>query len=509
MIDRLQTVAMYLPQFHQIPENDEWWGEGYTEWTAVKDAVPLFSGHIQPKTPKNGDYYNLLHKDTMLRQAEYMEKYNIDGLCFYHYYFQNGRKLLEKPAENLLKWKDINIPFCFCWANEGWARTWSNINSKNSWAPKFESVDEKNQVGILVEQKYGREQSWEEHFNYLLPFFQDDRYLRRENMPIFLIYQPEDIPCFYQMTEFWRKLAREQGIPDIYFIGLNIKRNKKGLNAILLNSPGPFLQHNILARKKNGVKLYSYENVWRSIIDAKSVKGIKTYFGGFVNFDDTPRRGSDGNVMVGFTTDIFKQYLHQLYQKNRITGNEYVFLNAWNEWGEGMYLEPDEEYGFQYLEAVKEAKEKVMNEKLNEGLKSKWDACSKSNQEIYLENILNKQTLIANCFDSWMTLRENGVSLVDYLQRHHYNKIAMYGLGILGRHFLFDLERSDVSVAYIIDRRSGLKHPKFEVISVEADLEPVDAIVVTAIADFDVIYETLKNKVDCPILSITELVQEV
>ena len=166
---------MYLPQFHEVEENNEWWGNGYTEWTAVKKATPLFHGHKQPKAPFNDNYYNLLDKQTMITQAKLAEEYGIDGFCFYHYYFKNGRKILEKPAENLLKWKDINMPYCFCWANETWARTWSNISGANAWGSKFENKKQKAGSGILLEQRYGQEKEWEEHLEYLIPFFKDEK----------------------------------------------------------------------------------------------------------------------------------------------------------------------------------------------------------------------------------------------------------------------------------------------------------------------------------------------
>ena len=133
-----KIMAFYLPQFHRVPENDEWWGKGFTEWTAVKGAAPLFEGHYQPRVPLNHNYYNLLEHDTMAWQANLMKKYSIDGVCIYHYWFENGRRILEKPAENLLKWTDISMPFCFCWANETWSRTWEKLADANVWSIMYE-----------------------------------------------------------------------------------------------------------------------------------------------------------------------------------------------------------------------------------------------------------------------------------------------------------------------------------------------------------------------------------
>lgn len=160
-------------------------GEGFTEWTTVRGAASLFEGHKQPIKPLNNHYYNLLEKETMEWQTALMKKYGIDGQCFYHYYFKDGRQILEKPAENLLKWKDIDMPFCFCWANQTWARTWSNIRG-NSWADKFEKKGNAGDDGILIEQHYGREKEWKAHFEYLLPFFQDERYIKLNGSPVFI-----------------------------------------------------------------------------------------------------------------------------------------------------------------------------------------------------------------------------------------------------------------------------------------------------------------------------------
>ena len=174
----MKTIAMYLPQFYRTPENDEWWGDGFTDWTAMSKAKPLFKGHKQPKFPLHNYQYDLLKKETLLWQEKLMKQYHVYGLCFYHYWFKNGRKVLEKPAENLLKWKDIEIPFCFSWANESWGRSWSNLANTNIWASNFETHKEHIGNGILLEQDYGEKEEWIEHFNYLLPFFEDERWVK-------------------------------------------------------------------------------------------------------------------------------------------------------------------------------------------------------------------------------------------------------------------------------------------------------------------------------------------
>ena len=153
----IKIISMYLPQFHRVKENDEWWGEGFTEWTAAKQAHPLFENHYQPHIPLNQNYYDLLDKKTMQWQADLMKKYGIDGQCIYHYWFKNGRQILERPAENLLHWTDIDMPFFFCWANESWARTWSHLRNRTPWSTELEPKQKAGDNGVLLEQQYGEE----------------------------------------------------------------------------------------------------------------------------------------------------------------------------------------------------------------------------------------------------------------------------------------------------------------------------------------------------------------
>lgn len=479
---------------------------------SCKSRDSAFEGHIQPKRPLGENYYNLLEKSTMEQQSFLMHKYGVDGLCFYHYYFKDGKKILERPAESLLQWQDIDMPFCFCWANESWARTWSNIGNKNPWAEKFEKNN--CESDILLEQKYGHEFEWKKHFEYLLPFFCDERYICKGEKPIFLIYKPEEIFCLYQMTEFWRDLAKANGIPDLYFIGLNTIHLKKGLDAILWNAPGMFCNPALLGRdlspnRINGIKTYSYDRVWDNILSAEPVETCKTFFGAFVNYDDSPRRGRNATVIKDFSIEKFKTYLYQLYRKNESIENEFVFINAWNEWGEGMYLEPDEVYGEQYLKVIKDVSDKIDREKMCQ----EWDLKrinkrEDANREPKLQT-LDKYRLIANCLDKWLALKERGINPASYLRQYNYSIVAVYGFGILGRHLLYDLEKEEIEIAYIIDRRVELKHPYIEIKGIDSSLENVDVVVVTAISEFDEIFDLLKTRISCPILSIQELIDEI
>ena len=203
----MEKYAFFLPQFHEIKENNEWWGKGFTEWVNVKNAKPLFKGHKQPKVPIDG-YYNLLNKETVIHQTELMHKYGIDGMIYYHYYFE-GRMLLEKPAENLLKWKDIDQPFFFCWANHSWNRSWEGKTT------------------ILLEQTYGKQEEWEKHFQYLLKFFKDKRYIKKDNKPLIMIFNPnfeEKVKIF----NYFNKRCKENGFDGIILI--NSCNNEKDYN---------------------------------------------------------------------------------------------------------------------------------------------------------------------------------------------------------------------------------------------------------------------------------------
>lgn len=351
-----KIIAFYLPQFHTTPENDKWWGEGFTDWVSARNAERLFPGHYQPRLPAHSNYYNLLDKKTMSRQAELAKKAGIYGFCIYHYWFGNDKKLLEKPAENLLQWKDIDMNYCFSWANESWVRSWSKFDG-NSWMVT-EDNKELNQ-GMLVQQEYGDEKEWKKHFEYLLPFFRDQRYIKKDNKPVFVIYKPENIKRIRLIVQYWNLLARKQGFDGIYFIGTNDPKWKKdGLNAELLyepqytfgDRPSALMMKMQKVLKRNNIhflQLYSYDKFWKKILNRKIKE--KTYRGGFVDYDDTPRKGVDGIVVNGMTPRKFGNYFRQLYNKAADRGDEYVFLTAWNEWGEGAYLEPDQRYGMRCL----------------------------------------------------------------------------------------------------------------------------------------------------------------
>lgn len=368
---KIQTIAFYLPQFHEIPENNKWWGEGFTEWTNVKKAKPLYDGHYQPKIPKDENYYDLSSSESIKWQAEIASKYGVDGFCIYHYWF-NGKKLLEKPLEILLKNKSINIKYCICWANESWTNAWVSSNTK-----------------VLIEQTYGDKKEWDQHFRYLVQFFKDERYITNNNKPLLVIYRPELIPNLNKMLDYWNKLAVESGFDGICYayqqsglddngmdnsrFDLDIEYQpkyalkdkdeknilRKNIRIVVNRLNNTVFKNKNIARKANKVRTYDYDEIWKLIINRKA-KSPKSTAGAFVNWDNTPRKGINGFAIEGSSPEKFGRYMELQYQ-NIINNyqNKYLFIFAWNEWAEGGYLEPDEKYKFRYLEALKRAQKSI------------------------------------------------------------------------------------------------------------------------------------------------------
>ena len=369
----MKIIAFYLPQFHTFPENDKWWGKGFTEWTNTKKANPVFKRHYQPRTPLNQNYYNLLNDDVKKWQCEMAQKYGVYGFCYYHYWFKDGKKLMEKPLEQMLKNPEIDMPFCLSWANEPWSRRWDGSENE-----------------IIMPQEYGGKEEWKKHFEYLYDFFVDKRYIKIDGNPLFLIYKPELIPNLNEMLDYWNELAKQKGLekivfayqyPQFYYMkDKDDSRFTYGIQFEPVFSNGDmkyktlnkakkiqFLIQNkdILNRKiKNGIRkilriqrpiIYKYDKVWKRLLENKPDNN-KMVLGAFVDWDNTARRGKKSTCYVGADPVKFGKYMKKLVEKDK---KEYhkdmIFINAWNEWAEGAYLEPDEKYGYQYLEQLNEA----------------------------------------------------------------------------------------------------------------------------------------------------------
>lgn len=507
-----KTLAMYLPQFHRVAENDEWWGEGFTEWTAVKGAQKLYKEHNQPRMPLNLHYYNLLEHDTMAWQAELMQKYQVDGMCIYHYWFEKGRRILEKPAENLLKWTDIHMPFCFCWANETWSRTWKKLAGANVWSRTYEPKRASEENGILLKQNYGRETDWEEHFQYLLPFFKDDRYMKLNGMPVFVILKPSDVFSLWNMTYYFEMKAKENGFPGIYIIGMEESR-LAGVDAVCIPQPRYaiseyFKEHTDMSQQE--CRVYPYDDIWELILRQRRRKG-KTYLCGAVDYDDTPRMGKSGNLIEGAEPDKFYQYFKRLYQKSMSLKNEFIFLNAWNEWGECMYLEPDEQNGYGYLEALSRAVEECREEQLpqDRGIAEDFDEPDEEEKvcmKVKSLQVLCKQNAV---LDKWLHLKDHNIFFAEYFKKYGYQNIAIYGMGKLGIHLLHELKAGDLKVSFGIDRNSEAGGYPIKVYNPDGKMPEVDAVVITAIGEYGEISEKLSRNMNASMIALEEIIQEL
>lgn len=508
----MKVIAMYLPQFHRVKENDEWWGDGFTEWTSVKSAKKLFPEHEQPNVPLNHRYYDLMNPETMRWQAGLMHQYGVDGMCFYHYYFKDGRRILERPAENLLHWKDIDMPFCFSWANESWVRSWSRLTKQrgNPWFAKFDPEGARDDDGILLEQSYGGEDAWRAHFAYLSSFFHDRRYILHDNQPLFLIYKPRDIPCLREMLQLWDKLAQEEGFDGVYAIGSNIEEYQQlGLKGAMLQEPRGTVARFVAERNRYAYQvrtIYDYEKAWQQILNRPISKEVSP--GGFAGYDDTPRRGHDGSVYVHRSPEIFGRGMRALFEKAERNEAPFIFINAWNEWGEGMYLEPDERYGFAFLEALKRAREaydagKHFESDTQNVIEGQLAFLQDENKA--LQKTCNRYRDYWRTLDLWMECREEGRSVAAWLRSQGIANVAIYGLGMLGRHLLWELEKEGFPICYSIDQQQEGWPRDFIVHMLEDDLPATDAVIVTVLYDFQRIQRILSKKGKWKIWALDEV----
>lgn len=357
----MKVLAMYLPQYHAIKENDEWWGEGYTEWSAVKSAVPYYKGHKEPRIPLDNNYYDLSDENasTWRWQAEIAKKNKIYGFCIYHYWFEAGKQLLEKPMEILLKHTEIDVRYCICWANETWTRTWYGLETE-----------------VLTEQKYGDKTEWKKHFDYLLPFFKDPRYIKIDNRPLINIYHTAEIPQLGEMRNYWEKLAGENGFDGIYLVSGNtnsvLDNRTELIDAYYNFEPGYTFKYkfptyatiyyklrtsictflNKMSKKKKIERRVSYDLITRSMDKKDVICDVNTFPGGFPQWDNTPRRKYKGTEFYSASPEKFRMQIQRMKEKYKDA--EFIYINAWNEWGEGCYLEPDVINMDSYLKVIKD-----------------------------------------------------------------------------------------------------------------------------------------------------------
>lgn len=363
IMNNVRLFAMYLPQYHQIEENSEFWGDGFTDWVAVKNSKALYKNHQQPRIPLNGNYYDLSVADNIKWQSDIATSNAIDGFAIYHYWFNENQNLLDTPPKLILENKDIKISFFFAWDNTNWVRSWSRIKG-NSWFLKGET--NKSGQTILVKYEIGRKPQWQKHFEWLLPFFRDERYEKKDNKPIFMILTPS--PAIKEMADFWQILARKYGYEGIHFIyrwdAVHVSySNLIKKDFVFRYEPSNSGWSGITPRIINKIeqylgmkhlKKYDFDKIWHHILVYANKNANKNeYYCAFIDYDDTPRRGINGRVVEGMTVEKFYLYFKQLYEISCKQNKDYMFITAWNEWGEGAYLEPDENNKFELLHAIK------------------------------------------------------------------------------------------------------------------------------------------------------------
>lgn len=382
--NKVRIIAFYLPQFHPIPENDAWWGKGFTEWTNVGKAKPIYRGHYQPRVPADLGYYDLRMEETKEAQAQMAREAGVEGFCYWHYWFGNGERILEGPINDVLQTKKPDFPFCIGWANHSWStRTWNNV--------------ERRTMGTMLrEQKYLGEKDYTDFFYDSLKFFKDERYIRVDGKPLFVVYRPLEFPDIKNFIILWQKLAEQNGLSGIHFVGItetasnfNINEkfektyklarmdemdwccqrildlgfdavNTRGMLRAEMQVRGKFLRLFQIALKKflkvDTLDKYSYKKLIKHLYTSTDAR--KDVYPTIIpQYDRSPRGGKAAVIYHGCTPDLFRKSIENLapYIANKDKEHNIVFLMSWNEWGEGNYVEPDIVYGRGYLEAMRDS----------------------------------------------------------------------------------------------------------------------------------------------------------
>lgn len=359
---KARVIAFYLPQFHPIPENDENWGKGFTEWTNVAQAKPLFKNHHQPRIPADLGFYDLRLPEIREAQSQMAKEHGVEGFMYWHYWFGNGKMLLEKPFQEVLKTGKPDFPFCLGWANHSW--------STKTWVK--DKVYQKDKM--IVEQQYLGEADYRNHFEYVLPAFKDERYIKVDGCPMFYIYNPLTIPDIKLFIELWRKLAVENGLNGIHFVGSKTLRqasidqllnmgfdaiNWSGLWEAECNATGNKwlkMAKSQFSLKTKGLILQKYR--YKDIISNFHTKenAIENIYPTIIpNYDRSPRSGKQAVIYYGSTPQLFGEHIESALSmvKEKKDDHKIIFLKSWNEWGETNYVEPDIKFGRSYLEQLK------------------------------------------------------------------------------------------------------------------------------------------------------------
>ena len=349
-----KVVAFYLPQFHQFKENNEWHGKGFTEWTNVTKAVPQFIGHHQPQLPIDVGFYDLSTPKIMYRQVELAKQYGLYGFCFHYYWFTGGKRLLETPIFNWLNDKKLDFPFCLCWANENWSKLWDGGNRE-----------------VLMKQE-SRAEDAPDFFRDILPFLQDERYIRIDGKPLLIIYRPNLFTKenWLAFAKTLRDKAVEAGLPGLFLsmVGVDYfddKTSDWGFDALVEFPPMRITHLREYVKDGNPVNLdfkgyvYTMENAIKSgAIFENKVTDVPVFRGCFPRWDNTSRKAYSNASVYLQSPELYREWLSGLLKwetEHNVPDKQFVFVNAWNEWAEGAHLEPDSRYGYAYLEATGKA----------------------------------------------------------------------------------------------------------------------------------------------------------
>lgn len=359
----IEVIAFYLPQYHPIPENDEWYGKGFTEWTNVGKAQPLFRGHYQPLVPADLGYYDLRLPQVREAQSELAKKAGISAFCYYHYWFGNGKQLLEMPLREVVKHNTPDLPFCMCWANHTWY--------KKMWSSEHNMLD----MQAIMPQEYPGEKDWDLHFYTLLDTFKDSRYYKIDSRLVFVLYHAADIPHVEQYMQRWQELAIKEGLPGFYFMSYvddiadvnnpvhNLCEQKVVCCKSNITSVGgsPFMRKLyrfskvVLSRVLHiPLGVYNYDKIRPKLLD-DSFRDENVAPVLIPNWDNTARRGMGAMVLHKATPEAFYRHCKDVFSMIAHKKNRVVFLKSWNEWGEGNYMEPCLKYGHGYIEELKRA----------------------------------------------------------------------------------------------------------------------------------------------------------
>ncbi|NMM13773.1 MAG: lipopolysaccharide biosynthesis protein [Rhodoferax sp.] len=349
-----RIIAFYLPQFHPTLENNQWWGNGFSEWTNVASAKSLYKGHEQPVIPADLGFYDLRLPETRVAQAEMAADNGVAGFCYWHYWF-DGRRMLERPFNEVLKSGSPDFPFCLGWANHSWNGIWKDEPHRR-----------------LIDQTYPGDADDRAHFDYLLNAFRDHRYMTVDGKPILVIFKPTDMPDAKIRFDLWRELALKAGLKGLHIIGINMLDFKDaaalGLDAITLstlavtNTANPVLNEAArivwgIRRRlgMGGPRIVDYSEAIKHLVPDLNQFDCEAYPCVYPNWDNTPRKGRKGLVLANSTPALFEEHLRNAVHAlgDRTDEHKIIFVKSWNEWAEGNHLEPDTKWGMKYLQALK------------------------------------------------------------------------------------------------------------------------------------------------------------